>query len=460
MGIFVNRVLNMKKIKVLGFDMDHTIIRYHTRAFEELAFYKTLEKLVKIKKYPQKIMKNKFEFDLCIQGLVIDKMHGTVLKLSRYNKVKLCYFGTEPLPFKRQQELYESMSIDLRDSIYQSLDTYFATSFGIIFMQLVEMKKKGIKLPNYEQLSADIRDMIDLCHRDGSLKVEVAKDIKKYIMQDRSIVETLERFKEYGKRIWVITNSEFEYTKLLLDYAISPFLKKHKSWRELFEIVVTSSTKPRFFTDNLRFLKVDLATGTLQNVEGKLQPGLVYQGGCAKKLEQDFEINGREILYLGDHIYGDVVSLKKVLAWRTGLIIEPILNEVDSLRKTKKVQERIDALMEQKSELELKFNGLHAQKLEEGKVIARSRFDSLYRKIEDIDKKIGVEIQKYQKAFNPHWGELMRAGQEESLLADQIERYACIYMGSVGDLLNYSPRHYYRAVKRSLAHEFSITTGA
>ena len=42
MGVYINRILNMKKIKAIGFDMDHTIVRYNTEldCFYVSLFYK------------------------------------------------------------------------------------------------------------------------------------------------------------------------------------------------------------------------------------------------------------------------------------------------------------------------------------------------------------------------------------------------------------------------------------
>ena len=36
--VFVNRTLNLRHLKAIGFDMDHTLIRYNSQAFEELTF--------------------------------------------------------------------------------------------------------------------------------------------------------------------------------------------------------------------------------------------------------------------------------------------------------------------------------------------------------------------------------------------------------------------------------------
>ena len=44
MSVYVNRTLNMKKIKAIGFDMDYTLVRYKTEAFEKFVF----ENIVKL----------------------------------------------------------------------------------------------------------------------------------------------------------------------------------------------------------------------------------------------------------------------------------------------------------------------------------------------------------------------------------------------------------------------------
>ena len=51
-GVYVNRTLNLKRIRFLGFDMDHTLVRYQSENFEALAHRIMLEKLVSDKNYP------------------------------------------------------------------------------------------------------------------------------------------------------------------------------------------------------------------------------------------------------------------------------------------------------------------------------------------------------------------------------------------------------------------------
>jgi len=452
MGIFINRTLNLKKIKAIGFDMDYTIVRYNSEAFEQYTHQETLKKLVNDKKYPADILKLEFDFKRVIQGLVIDKSKGNLLKVSRFGKVKSSYHGLQPLDFKEQQRLYGNGVIDLGDPHIQSLDTNFAVSNGVLYAQLVDLKEKGLNLPNYDVLAAEIKEALDVCHSDGTLKNHVRNNISKYIIQDPEVVALFERYKRYGKKLLVITNSDFNYTKLLLDYTINPFLKEHKDWSELFEITVTLASKPRFFSTKTPFLAIDPNTGFMTNYEGKITKG-IFQGGYAGKLQKDLGLEGDEILYLGDHIYGDVVSIKKTFNWRTALVLDPLTEEIEAIKKSAPIQAQIDKAMQAKEVLESKLNHLDLRKHEYAEEVSKDELNNLFNEIEKVNGNISDLLEQHRQFFNPYWGEMMRAGLEESRFADQVEKYACIYMTKVSDLIEYSPRTYFRPERRVLPHE-------
>ncbi len=452
MDVFVNRTLNLKKIKAIGFDMDYTLVRYNTEEFEHLVHQIVIKKLVDVKNFPKEVGELTFNFQRAIQGLVIDKNRGNLLKISRFGKVKNAYHGEKRLEFHEQQSIYSNRVIDLSQDQFQSLDTSFSISNGVLFSQLVELKEQGAKIPEYHILAQDIKDALDMAHADGTLKSQLRQNLDKYVIKDPQVVELMERLKRYGKKIMVITNSEFEYTKALLEYAIDPYLKEHKNWMELFDITITLSRKPSFFTNPSGFLAIDPSNGLMSNAEGVITNG-VYQGGSAGKLQKDLNLEGEEILYLGDHIYGDVVSIKKTFNWRTGLVLDPLEEEVNAIKQSAPIQEKIDQLMEEKEVLEHDLNELKAQQADKGEKTDPKVDETFHKDIAVINESIGKLIDQYRKLFNPYWGEMMRAGQEESRFADQVEKYACIYMTKVSDLLAYSPRSYFRPKRRTLPHE-------
>jgi len=54
---------------------------------------------------------------------------------------------------------------------------------------------------------------------------------------------------------------------------------------------------------------------------------------------------------------------------------------------------------------------------------------------------------------NARWGPLMRAGNDKSRLARQIERYADVYTSRVSNFMYLTPFGYVRAPRGSLPHD-------
>ncbi len=459
MAVFVNRTLNLKKIQLIGFDMDYTLVPYHTKEFEQLTHTLALKRLSASRGYPNSITELTFDFNRAIVGLVIDKRNGNLLQLSRYNKVKTSYHGLQEISFREQKQLYRKVAVDLSDKDYQSLDTSFAISYGVLYSQLVDLKDRGEPIPDYRRLADDIMAVIDEIHRDGTLKQVLKENFETYVIKDPNTALLLEQFKDYGKKLMIITNSDYAYTKALLDFAVNPFLTTCSSWLELFDLVVPLADKPRFFEQPNRFLAVDPESGLMRNYELPLSGGGIYQGGWYQKIQNDFGLEGDEILYIGDHIYGDVVSIKKQCDWRTALVLGDLEQEMAGLRASYPIQTKIDQLMAEKLELEKQVNQIDIQRYRKTQGITPRTdrtADLLFRQMDAINSQISELISAYKSCFNPYWGEILRAGSEESLYAEQVEEYACIYMTRVSDLAAYSPRTYFRPIKRIMPHELAV----
>lgn len=456
--VYVNRTLNLKKITHIGFDMDHTLIRYKSENFEMLSHQTIVTKLIQNKNYPKTLNDLKFDYNLAVRGLVIDRFKGNLLKLNRYGAIRAAFHGVRSLDFKTQRQVYKSTYIDLSSGDYLAIDTAFSISNAVLFAQIVTLKEEDTanKYPDFAQIADDVLEMLDEAHRDGSLKNEVRANLDKYIIKDESVVRGLERYLKHGKKIFILTNSDYAYSKLLMDYAINPFLKEHKHWTELFEYVITLSQKPKFFYQKQNFLKVDPETAGLTNFDEKLKPG-IYQGGCAAKFTEDLDLDGDEILYIGDHIYGDILRLKKDCNWRTALVIEELVEEIEANSKAAPLVNEINRLMHDKEPLEDELTTLLTNRIDQPATShdkkVDKRADELQVKISDIDQKISHIIKRQLALYNPSWGQLMRTGNEESYFAYQLERYACVYMSKISNLLVYSPRTYFRAPRRPLSHE-------
>lgn len=449
MSVYVNRLLNLKKIKVVGFDMDYTLAAYDVDAFEQLVHSLSVKRLMRDYNYPSAISGLQFENNRAIVGLVIDKRNGNLLKLNRFGQVKTASHGLEMLDFREHEALYKEQFIDLKGQDFQSLDTAFAISRAVLFSQLVQMKKDGSKLPDFRQIDADVNLCTDTLHTDGTIKTILRKNFDTYVIPDPETAKMLELLKIYGKKLMVITNSEYGYSSDLLDYCLNPYWENHRSWRDVFDLVITLADKPRFFEGFNRFLRIDPETGAMSNHLGSVSSGF-FQGGWFEDVQKGFGVEGHDILYIGDHIYGDVVSIKRHCSWRTGLVLSGLSKEIETNYSTRELQAEIDRLMNRKSWLEKEADEAEMKRRLGKKVSVSQEHIAEQNR---LNTQISALLEKLKTYYNPFWGEILRSGSEESRYADQVEGYACIYMTRVSDLGKYSPRTYFRPRRRALAHE-------
>ena len=90
--VFVNRSLQMQKIKYIGFDMDYTLAEYQSAAYEQLAFDHILARLVAVG-YPEEIRAFTYDPRFPVRGLWFDLEFGNLLKVDAYGNILLGVHG-------------------------------------------------------------------------------------------------------------------------------------------------------------------------------------------------------------------------------------------------------------------------------------------------------------------------------------------------------------------------------
>eukprot|EP01026_Neomeris_dumetosa_P053797 TRINITY_DN4814_c0_g1_i8.p1 TRINITY_DN4814_c0_g1~~TRINITY_DN4814_c0_g1_i8.p1 ORF type:complete len:190 (-),score=15.87 TRINITY_DN4814_c0_g1_i8:91-660(-) len=137
--VFCNRSLNMNSITAVGFDMDYTLAQYKAETFEKLAYYSTVEKLVKNFGYPEEIQDFMFDWRYMTRGLTIDKKRGNILKIDRHKYVKLAFHGFQALKREERLQTYciSENRLSFEEPEYSMIDTLFSLAEAYLFMQLV-----------------------------------------------------------------------------------------------------------------------------------------------------------------------------------------------------------------------------------------------------------------------------------------------------------------------------------
>ncbi|WVZ20233.1 hypothetical protein V8G54_007555 [Vigna mungo] len=489
--IFCNRSLNMKNIVAVGFDMDYTLAQYKPETFESLAYQGTIKKLVYDLGYPRELLNWCFNWKYMVRGLVLDKKRGNILKMDRHKYVKVAYHGFRELSKEDKVGTYGNTLI--RDSFdepdYALIDTLFSLAEAYLFAQLVDFKdcnpgkiQEGV---DYARMYKDVRAAVDLCHRDGTLKQMVAKEPKRYINEDSSIVPMLEMLRDSGRATFLVTNSLWDYTNIVMNFLCGSSMEDVSNnffWLQYFDVVITGSAKPGFFHEENRanLFEVVPETGMLLNTDnGSPMPQVgntsarlfteaknhacpVFQGGNVAHLHKLLSIeSSSQVLYVGDHIYGDILRSKKVLGWRTMLVVPELEKEVKLLWESRDTRKELQFLRSERDRIEdeihhlkwsLKFKNPDA----DSKQKLSSELDTLELERERVRLRHQEAQRKLHQRFHEPWGQLMKTGYQNSRFAHQVERFACLYTSQVSNLGLYSPDKYYRPSEDFMQHEFGI----
>jgi HAD superfamily 5'-nucleotidase-like hydrolase len=461
-GIFCNRTLNLRSVRAIGYDMDYTLVDYRVDSFERMVYAQALERLGS-EGWP--VAGLAFDPQMVTRGLVIDTELGNLVKANRFGFVKRAMHGTRMLEFTEQRDAYAQTLVDLSDPRWVFLNTLFSLSEGCLFAQAVDLLDRGA-LPRpfeYASLYRQVRSRVDAQHLEGHLKAEIAATPERYVVQDPEAALALLDQKAAGKKLLLITNSEWTFTSKMMAHAYDRHLPEGMTWRQLFDVVIVSARKPAFFTEQGPFFEVVDEAGLLRPLNGPLRSGGIYLGGSAAQVERDLGIAGDEILYVGDHMFGDVHVSKRTLSWRTALVLRELEGEVSALEAYRPTELRLMALMAEKEELEARLSQtrLARQRLHTGYGPAASvdaatleaRIHDLRGQLLALDAEIAPLAQAGGELTNARWGLLTRAGNDKSHLTRQIERYADIYTSRVSNFLHATPFAYFRSPRGSLPHD-------
>lgn len=465
--IFCDRTLNLRSIRAIGFDMDYTLVHYVVEEWERHAYEHLRGRLATLG-WP--VGDTRFDPEMVRLGLVLDLEHGNIVKANRFGYVKRAMHGTRMLDYPEQRELYTSDLVDLGEPRWVFLNTFFSLSEACMYAQMVDRLDAGDidGVMGYGRLYATIRSCLDEAHLEGQLKAEIVAHPDRFVVLDEELPLALRDLRASGKKMILITNSEWSYTNAMMEYAFDRYLPDGMKWRDLFDMVIVSAGKPAFFEHrNPCFEVID--------DEGRLLPAIApeaggrYLGGNAVMVEESLGLSGEEILYVGDHIFSDVRVSRSLLRWRTALVLRALEDEIAAIEAFKSKQRELSELMGEKERVEHQFSRLRLgkQRIEKGygpqpacnAASLEKRMRTLREQLTALDARIGPLAKEAGELVNVRWGLLLRTGNDKSHLARQIERYADIYMSRVSNLLALTPFVYLRSPRGSLPHDHGPAGG-
>ncbi|XP_025263980.1 cytosolic purine 5'-nucleotidase isoform X2 [Camponotus floridanus] len=456
--IFVNRSLHLENIKFYGFDMDYTLAEYKSPQYEQLGFNLLKDRLVSLG-YPQEIKAFEYDPSFPVRGLWFDTLYGNLLKVDAYGNILVCVHGFEFLKHSQVYELYPNKFLQLDESRVYVLNTLFNLPETYLLACLIDFftnspqfsrEKTGVKegelTMSFKSIFQDVRNAVDWIHLHGNLKTKTIENLDEYVKKDERLPMFLARIRESGAKVFLLTNSDYVFTDKIMTYLFDfPHGARpdepHRDWKTYFDAIVVDARKPLFFGEGTILRQVDTRTGALKlgTHKGPLHTGEVYSGGSCDVFTEFIGAKGKDVLYVGDHIFGDILKSKKIRGWRTFLIVPELVQELHVW--TDKCQ-----LFAELQSLDVMLGEMY------------KNLDSSTKEKPDISKlraSIRDVTHKMDLAYGM-MGSLFRSGSRQTFFSSQVVRYADLYAATFLNLIYYPFSYMFRAPAMLMPHESTV----
>jgi HAD superfamily 5'-nucleotidase-like hydrolase len=481
--VYVNRDIDFNHIQVVGFDLDYTLARYRQGDLERLTLECVFKKLYQAG-FPSSFSLDKGETAFAMRGLVVDRLKGNILKLDRHGYVGHGYHGLRAMDRKELARTYREQRIGVEKERFSPVDTLFSLPEVNLYANAVVhfdenpvAWKSGPK--NYQELWDAIRLATDESHQDDTLKGQIRLDPRQYVATEPELPAMLHRLRSLGKRIFLLTNSEPEHVETLLGLLLQDTGRGYHDWRSFFDWIIVSARKPGFFTGDAPFEPIEVPSGRSKRPVRRPLRGAIYAGGNQSDFQKTLGVYADQVLFVGDHIYDDVVTSKKNFGWRTTLIVEELeqdimvrrnwsiaIEEVETLRSLRKALSKeiarmkfaLNAMERHKSDQSVSLDGhqIPVEDYEEARVFLVQEVSRKRNELALLNQRVIEKAQIVAQAFNPYWGSLFWEAHDTSRFSQQAESFACAYTSRASNLLFIAPDEILYAGSTKLAHSMRL----
>ncbi|KAM6901766.1 5'-nucleotidase, cytosolic II, like 1 isoform 1-T2 [Lycodopsis pacificus] len=451
--VFANRSVTLENIQCYGFDMDYTMAVYKSPDYESLGFELIRDRMVSVG-YPHELLRYTYDPSFPTRGLVIDTKFGNLLKVDSNGNILVCSHGFHFLKGEDIHSYYPNKFIQRDDTdrfyilntLFNLSETYFYTCLMDFYTRcprytnLLKGFQHGDLFMSYRSMFQNVRDTMDFIHDTGILKERTIKNLDKYLIKDPNLPVLLTRIKVVAK-VFLATNSNYSYTEAIMNYLLENNDKsgsEKRPWHSFFDLIVVDTKKPLFFAEGTVLRQVDTITGKLRigTYTGNIHHGTVYSGGSSDVICDLLDVRGKHILYVGDHIFGDILKSKKRQGWRTFLVVPELTKELQ-------VWEEKKNLFEELKRLDVFLAELY------------KHLDSGSQECPDIraiQTRMNVLTYRMDMSYG-QMGSLLRSGARQTLFASQLLRYADLYSSTCINLLHYPFNYLFMAPPILMPHE-------
>ncbi|CAF3871518.1 unnamed protein product [Rotaria sordida] len=329
----------------IGFDLDHTLIRYRLPELHTLIYQSLCQYLVDTHQYNSHLLEIPYDNYFGVKALIYDSLYGNLIQLDSNGLVHTALHGVNTrLSSEKIKEIYPNAFEAIEEDTskrFLCIFTYFEHSVSYLIANIVDLidkenlyeksSKNQINLmKKYNFFLIDLNNGFNYLFNDfqrGNYFSSIRENPNKFIYKRLDVRQWLEKLKKSNKKLFLATNSRFDYTNLLTTYAFG------NDWQNLFDFIIVDCKKPSFF-NNLNkqsFYRVindnNIISVTIDEIIKNFNQNYIYSLGNSEDLHLIMsQISDKDpiVIYFGDHIKSDINALKRHTNWLAGIIIEEL----------------------------------------------------------------------------------------------------------------------------------------
>jgi HAD superfamily 5'-nucleotidase-like hydrolase len=329
----------------IGFDLDHTLIRYRLLEFHTLIYELLCQYLVDTHQYNSYLLQIPYDNYFGVKALIYDNFYGNLIQLDSNGFVHTALHGVNTrLSPQKIKEIYPSTLEDIEEDTskrFFCIFTYFEHSVSYLIANIVDLIDKENLYEKSSNNSIDLEKKynfflthlsngFDYLFNDfnrGNYFSSIRENPNKFVYKRLDVRQWLEKLKQSNKKLFLATNSRFDYTDLLTTYAFGD------DWQSLFDLIIVDCKKPSFFSNSTsrlfhRYIDTNnIIPVTNEQIIKDLNNHYIYSLGNSEDLHSimtDISEKDPLVIYFGDHIKSDINALKRHTNWLAGVIIEEL----------------------------------------------------------------------------------------------------------------------------------------
>ncbi|RKP37685.1 HAD-superfamily hydrolase [Dimargaris cristalligena] len=405
--------------------------------------------------YPRGLRATEYDPDFAIRGLHYDFETGWLFKLDAFHNIQVdgVHYGRETIKNPEvviDRHRGKHVAPNYLTHNLHHLNDLFSLPEACLLADVVQyFLDHNIPFhPRY--LADDIRGMAQVLHGHGGigpgpLHQRIMANITDYLEPNPRIVHYLEKLKGSGKKLFLLTNSSFEF----VDKGLSVVTGLDR-WIDLFDVVIVSAGKPGFYNSRRPFRRLNTrftSNGTSWAYVDTLLPGEVYQGGNLNLFSQFTGWSGHRVMYIGDHVFSDLRDPTLQQGWKTGAIIDELRREIgiqntEGYQRMRQWMTRLEQLLGQAQSAVMRLDEEDNEPYREYSAMLESWRD---------------ERRRVRRAsmlpFNRQFGSVFRAHQNPSYFANKVISFADVYTSDLENLGNYPLDYVFYPERSYLPHE-------